>query len=160
MQTDESDDNIFPITDSLDNHSEVLTRYIDGFQLEEQLEPTDPPLTDQPPWRVSLEILQMNVSIIFDITNAIILGRNPKATDNSGILDLTPFGAHSSGVSRNHAILILERGNVLLRDVESTNGTGINGKKLTPLTNYVLHSGDIVQLGKLRMRVQFLYNTY
>lgn len=160
MQTDEPDDKVFPKTDFLKDDPEVLTRYIDGFRLEEHLEPDAPLLIDQPPWRVSLEILQLHVSIIFDIRSAMMLGRNPKAVASGETIDLTPFHAHRNGVSRNHAVLILEQGNVLLRDMESTNGTGINGKKLVPLTNYVLHSGDIMQLGKLQMRVQFLYNAY
>jgi len=48
-------------------------------------------------------------------------------------------------VSHNHAQLILEKGQVTLRDLDSTHGTKLNGK---PITATVLRPGDEIELGE------------
>ena len=47
-------------------------------------------------------------------------------------------------VSRQHAVLRLQRGQVLLTDLRSTNGTAVNGR---PVRSQVLRDGDRILLG-------------
>ena len=48
------------------------------------------------------------------------------------------------GISRNHASLSCENGVVRLKDMDSTNGTYVNQKKLQGMTAEELHYGDVV----------------
>jgi hypothetical protein len=54
-------------------------------------------------------------------------------------------------VSRNHALLDVEEGRLIVRDAGSSNGTFVNGERVQLRT---LHSGDIVAFGKTQMRVE------
>lgn len=49
-------------------------------------------------------------------------------------------------VSRKHARLIMQSGGYLLEDLGSTNGTFVNGQRLT--SPHVLRPGDVVMLGE------------
>ena len=63
------------------------------------------------------------------------IGRLP---DNSVIID-------NPAVSGHHARVFSESGAVILEDLNSTNGTFVNGK---PTTRQVLRNGDVVLIGK------------
>ena len=63
------------------------------------------------------------------------IGRLP---DNSVIID-------NPAVSGHHARVFSESGAVILEDLNSTNGTFVNGK---PTTRQVLRSGDVLLIGK------------
>ncbi len=67
-------------------------------------------------------------------------------------IDLTPFNAFERGVSRIHAILREIPGSMVLIDLGSSNGTRVNGQKLNPHEEAQLQSGDIIALGRLKMR--------
>ncbi len=49
-------------------------------------------------------------------------------------------------VSRRHARLYVQGGNMILEDLGSTNGTSVNGQRLTG--PYVLRAGEIITLGE------------
>ena len=53
-------------------------------------------------------------------------------------------------VSRRHAVIVLERKQYILRDLDSTNGTFHNGKKIREI---VLKYGDRVKIGSTSMKV-------
>lgn len=53
------------------------------------------------------------------------------------------------GISRVHALVVKEGEDCIIEDLNSTNGTWINGKPLEPRTRYVLKQGDKVQLAGL-----------
>jgi len=69
------------------------------------------------------------------------------------IVDLTPYGAFSSGVSRRHAMVRRKKTGYEIIDLDSTNGTWLNEKRLTPTKAYPLPSGATVRLGQLRLQV-------
>lgn len=54
-------------------------------------------------------------------------------------------------VSHHHAMLIHEAGEVKLRDLNSTNGTRVNGMRIVETR---LHNGDQVRLGSVEMRFE------
>ena len=54
-------------------------------------------------------------------------------------------------VSKLHCVLVKMEGLLLLRDLGSTNGTLVNGKRL--LDEMVLRDGDTLQLGSLVLQV-------
>jgi ABC-type multidrug transport system ATPase subunit len=52
------------------------------------------------------------------------------------------------GVSKNHAMITREQGNISIRDLESTNGTFVNGIRIHQTT---LRNGDEVQIGPFHL---------
>jgi hypothetical protein len=56
-------------------------------------------------------------------------------------------------VSRQHAAVTRERDRVVLNDLGSTNGTWINGRRLSRTQE--LHAGDTIRLGQVSMTFEF-----
>jgi pSer/pThr/pTyr-binding forkhead associated (FHA) protein len=76
------------------------------------------------------------------MADRIAIGRDPS-------LDVA-FPADAT-TSRNHAAITRENGNLVLRDLGSTNGSFVNGVRVTEQT---LQAGDEVRIGANQMRVQ------
>ncbi|HET7009619.1 MAG TPA: FHA domain-containing protein [Anaerolineales bacterium] len=68
-------------------------------------------------------------------------------------IDLGGYNAFDSGVSRMHAEVLLEEDGVYVVDLESANGTLVNGKKLEPQHVAPVRHGDVIQLGRLRLQL-------
>jgi pSer/pThr/pTyr-binding forkhead associated (FHA) protein len=83
-----------------------------------------------------------------------IIGRSDPVSQFIPDVDLTPYGALDNGVGRRQARLFLQNGQFMLEDLDSTNGTFVNGRKLNPGQPVPLGNGDQVQFGRLGM--QFL----
>jgi len=81
------------------------------------------------------------------------LGRVSEAQPIMPDIDLTPYQAYASGVSRLHAVLKREGKRVLVMDLGSSNGTYLNGKHLPPNTEHTLNHGDLLALGKLKIQI-------
>ena len=88
-------------------------------------------------------------------TSEFLIGRQDNASGISPDLDLTPFGALEKGVSRIHAAL--RRGDEVLSivDLDSANGTFLNGQRLAAHQPRLLRDGDEIRLGKLVMHIYF-----
>lgn len=81
------------------------------------------------------------------------LGRVSEAQPIMPDIDLTPYQAYANGVSRLHAVLKREGSHVLVMDLGSSNGTYLNGKRLTPNVDQTLSHGDMLALGKLKIQI-------
>lgn len=87
-----------------------------------------------------------------------ILGR--KVDEQSeNLIDLTPFGAYESGVSRLHAFVQKTENGYSITDLDSTNGTWIDHEKLPPRKAFRMASGSSIRLGKLQLVALFVQNT-
>lgn len=86
---------------------------------------------------------------------AIVLGRTDPRTRVEVDLDLTPYGALDRGVSRMHARLHLDGNHLYVTDLDSTNGTFLADRKLTPHKPELLRKGDQLVLGRLNVQVMF-----
>ena len=85
--------------------------------------------------------------------NEFILGR---LTDDSLILpdvDLTPYRAGDSGVSRLHVMVRREADRAMVMDLGSSNGTYLNGRRIQPDVDVALSHQDILALGALQIQV-------
>ena len=78
-----------------------------------------------------------------------IIGREDPISGVFPEIDLNPHQGEHHGVSRRHAKLIVEAGLAFIEDLDSTNFTFVERKKLAPRTPTALTSGDDVRLGKL-----------
>lgn len=82
------------------------------------------------------------------------VGRSDPVSSYTPEVDLAQHGALDHGVGRRHARLFIQHGQVLIEDLDSTNGSLVNGQRLVPHQPLALRDGDQIQFGKLRM--QFL----
>lgn len=62
-------------------------------------------------------------------------------------IDLTAFGGTTSGVSRRHALLRFSHGSWAITDLQSTNGTYVNGAKIAPNMPIPLHDQAKLRFG-------------
>ncbi|MBZ0298392.1 MAG: FHA domain-containing protein [Anaerolineae bacterium] len=84
-----------------------------------------------------------------------ILGRRDPTTGATPEVDLTAYAGYRMGVSRRHASLALENSQLNLWDLGSSNGTYLNGNKLTPHQPIMVRDGDEVRLGQMVLRLFF-----
>jgi hypothetical protein len=68
-------------------------------------------------------------------------------------VDLSRFEAYDAGISRMHAELRIESDGFYVIDLESSNGTFVNGKLIPAQEAEPVQHGDIIQLGRLRVQV-------
>ena len=61
---------------------------------------------------------------------------------------------HSEEVSRHHCEIQVEQGRVLIRDLESRNGTLVNGQRVEGQRE--LKMGDLLQIGSLQFEVRLI----
>ena len=79
-----------------------------------------------------------------------ILGREAEGVTET-LVDLTDLDGLAMGVSRRHAMIrAVENGYVII-DLNSSNGTWLNGQILIPTQPYELPSGASVQLAHLKL---------
>lgn len=83
------------------------------------------------------------------------LGRRDPATGTMPDVDLSAYAGYRLGVSRKHAIIRLKNERLEIYDLGSSNGTSVNGTRLTPHQPQILRDGDEVLLGKMMVRVLF-----
>jgi len=102
---------------------------------------------------ISLHFMDSGKILPLTSKNEFILGR---LTEDSPILpdiDLTPYRASASGVSRLHAVIKRRENKVMVMDLSSSNGTYINGRRIPPDVEETLRHGDIVALGALQIQI-------
>jgi pSer/pThr/pTyr-binding forkhead associated (FHA) protein len=122
----------------------------------EPLEPPSPRKSQSKPLpesSVSLKVLDTGAIIPLEGGLEFTLGR---VSGNQPILpdlDLTPYSAYESGVSRLHATIKIEKPGISVTDLGSANGTRVNGKKIPPHTPQLLENGDILTMGKFKVQV-------
>ncbi len=80
-----------------------------------------------------------------------IIGREDPVSGVFPTVDMNPHDGENLGVSRRHAQLTVEAGIYFIQDLDSTNFTFLDRKKLAPFTPAALSNGDEVRLDKLVM---------
>ncbi len=104
----------------------------------------------EPPPALRVVVGQHQVMLRFpEGKTELIWGRNDPVAHVNPDFDLTPFNGAALGVSRQHARVFYERGQVFIEDKGSTNHTHVQGRQLTPSTSQPLRSGDEIRLGRL-----------
>ncbi len=118
----------------------------DGTDLDEEEEvtavvgrpaPTQPTREEKTvPRRPQLIVLSgESVGETFHLDRPAIIGRG----------EVAQVRLHDDGVSRRHAMVVRVGGELCLEDLQSANGTRVNGE---PITRHVLRNGDTIQLGE------------
>lgn len=78
------------------------------------------------------------------VTDTALLGRAAECQIRLGLPE----------ISRRHCLLTFHEGQILLRDMGSSNGTRLNGKSIPPGVDHVVEQGGVIELGTLSCRVE------
>lgn len=114
-----------------------------------------PRLPDPVPWRLILQMVQPGQTRIgLNVWKSMIIGRADLTANVNPDLDMTPHQAHELGVSRQHAVLTPGNNALFVSDLESKNGTWVNGKYLPPGVRYPLSEGDQIEFGLIKLVVK------
>lgn len=103
---------------------------------------------------VSLYFPDSGRVIEFNEEGEFIVGRKHHSQAIIPDIDLTDFNAYQWGISKLHARLVVGPNQAEVVDMFSSNGTFVNGARLTPETPAPVKHGDFIMFGKLK--VQFL----
>ncbi|HSK87170.1 MAG TPA: FHA domain-containing protein [Anaerolineales bacterium] len=140
----------------LDGIDTLITQAITDEEIAEELnkKPTraEPTITPANSW-ISLHLMDSGKILPLASRNEFTLGRLSEGQPIMPDIDLTPYQAYASGVSRLHAVVKRDANRVLVMDLGSSNGTYINGRRLNPHVEELLSHGDVVALGKLKIQV-------
>lgn len=69
-------------------------------------------------------------------------------------VDLGPFRGAAAGVSRAHAVIDLAGPSPQIEDLDSTNGTYVNGHRLPPGRRVVVSQDDEIYFGQMAVRIE------
>lgn len=140
----------------LDGVETLVTKAITDEEIEEELKKKTPrPELESAPansW-LSLHLMDSGKIVPLASRNEFTLGRLSEGQPIMPDIDLTPYQAYASGVSRLHAVVKRDGNEVLVMDLGSSNGTYINGRRLNPHMEESLSHGDILALGKLKIQI-------
>lgn len=103
-----------------------------------------------PSIRVTLQVLSTGDQLPLKGKSEFTLGRISGTQPILPDIDLTPYQAYETGVSRLHALLLLDLDKITITDLGSANGTRINGDRVTAHAPYPLQDGDIISLGNFK----------
>jgi pSer/pThr/pTyr-binding forkhead associated (FHA) protein len=82
---------------------------------------------------------------VFDQPASCVAGRAPDC-------DLR-IGTGQASVSRHHCAFEIDPPHVLVQDLDSSNGTYVNGAALEPSGEQILQHGDVVRLGRTVVQI-------
>jgi len=140
----------------LDGVETLVTQAITDEQIADELkrkaqrpEPVSSPANS---W-ISLHLMDSGKILPLASRNEFTLGRLSEGQPIMPDIDLTPYQAYASGVSRLHAVVKRDAERVLVMDLGSSNGTYVNGRRINPHVEEALNHGDILALGKLKIQV-------
>ena len=112
----------------------------------------EPPSSPVNSW-ISLHLMDSGKILPLASRNEFTMGRLSEGQPIMPDIDLTPYQAYASGVSRLHAVVKRDTDRVVIMDLGSSNGTYLNGRRLNPHTEEELKHGDVIALGKLKVQV-------
>jgi pSer/pThr/pTyr-binding forkhead associated (FHA) protein len=97
--------------------------------------------------------------IIFEVMQQVIIGRHIPNNASQPSLDLTAYQAYEKGVSRVHARIRRVETGLLVEDMGSSNGSWLNGVRLTPYSPRPLAPGDKLLFARMPLEVYFRTET-
>jgi len=140
----------------LDGVETLTTKSVTQDQITQDLKSrsasVEPPSSPANSW-ISLHLMDSGKILPLASRTEFTMGRLSEGQPIMPDIDLTPYQAYASGVSRLHAVIKRESEKTIVMDLGSSNGTYLNGRRLNPHTEEELKHGDVVALGKLKIQV-------
>lgn len=140
-----------PTTNTIDRNQTGLLMFQSRFSASPP--PTISSSSSLPDVAVSLHLIESGIIVHLPKQNEITLGRSAEGQPILPDVDLSPYEAFSQGVSRLHSALKINMQQVSIIDLGSSNGTRVNGQKISPSIEYPLNHGDVIALGKFKIQI-------
>ena len=134
------------------NTQQIETGKMQDVSRQKPVPAAAPPAVALNDWAI-LHLLDTGQMLPLTDRNEFTLGRISEGQPIMPDIDLSPYQAYARGVSRLHAVLKREASRVFLMDLGSSNGTYVNGKRLTPNVDHAIANGDVIALGKLKIQI-------
>lgn len=141
--------------EQLGSGDDLIVPAISDDQIAEELSKKPPrpePIVPAYGW-ISLHFMGSGKILPLASRNEFILGRLSQDSLILPDVDLTPFRAGATGVSRLHAVVKRDANKAMVMDLGSSNGTYINGRRIHPDVEETLSHQDIIALGALQIQV-------
>src|SRR5258707_5599827 len=105
-------------------------------------------------WAIEFHFQNTDDVVRVPVESQLMIGRtDPTQTVFNG-LDLSPFGGGDLGVSRKHAVIRWQGPQLYIYDMDSGNGTVLNGTRLQPNIGYRLADGDSLYIGHMPIKLR------
>ncbi len=104
---------------------------------------------------ITLYLPETHQQISIELKGKAFIGRlTSPVAEHTAYIDLTSVEGYERGVSRRHMMLVYEPNAdmIIAFDLDSQNGSTLNGQLMSSHTGYELTHGDELQLGKLHLR--------
>ncbi len=144
------------------SHTKRLDGIVEDLELAEQKERERQNSFDNPfevafiPWVIEFRVIGTPDIIRAPLGERLIIGREDIASDIYPEINLSPYNGQYLGVSRKHARVIMRDNRITVEDLNSANGTYVNGKHINAMTPTRLRDGDQIKLGNLSLQVHFV----
>ncbi|MBN2469667.1 MAG: FHA domain-containing protein [Anaerolineae bacterium] len=156
LPTRPAEDIVSPDADASEFPAQVATRTVEAG-----------PERNEPRWgdaridertQLLAYVIHHDRSLRLDIhaTGTVVVGRQQLDSCPEAKLDLSEFDALEAGISREHARFELKDYSLYITDLDSTNGTYLNGLRILPRQPRVVRDGDEVRLGRLKLQILFV----
>ncbi len=109
-----------------------------------------------PTWLIELVFSKAQRSIKFPLVDRAIVGRVHEGDPHKPDVDLSSFNAQDEGVSRQHFALEVSEGHLKITDLESGNGTFLNGHRLEPYKSRAIVHGDMLTIAGLDAQLRVI----
>jgi pSer/pThr/pTyr-binding forkhead associated (FHA) protein len=104
---------------------------------------------------ISVRDSKAHFNFFFDEITELLLGRPDASTGSEPDINLETYGAADKGVSRRHAVIVRRDTALNVIDLDTPNGTFLNGQRLIANQPRILRDGDELRLGHMILRVSF-----
>lgn len=143
------------------SHTTRIDNIIEDLELarEKELEhqgKTDKPLEPLVPWVIEFRVIGTPEIIRAPLGERLTIGRDDAKNEIYPEIDLSQHNGQTFGVSRKHARVIMRDNRITVEDLNSANGTYINGKHIGVLVPTRIRDGDQLKLGNLALQVHFV----
>lgn len=116
--------------------------------------PSPSPIPDSETiWLVPTAVSAVPMRVDLSGNDGFVIGRSDARSSFVPDVDLADYSALERGVSRRHATFVRNQGVLHVIDLNSVNGTSINGNRLQADVPYPLHQGDLLKLGDLSLTI-------
>jgi hypothetical protein len=117
------------------------------------LEPVKPETLIGDKSRIIVYLVEIGVFLPQQDRLEFTIGRVSEGQPIMPDVDLSPYKAFENGVSRLHVVIRLRDNVLTIMDLGSSNGTHVNGVRLSTSVAHRLAKGDTIALGKFRIQI-------
>jgi pSer/pThr/pTyr-binding forkhead associated (FHA) protein len=112
----------------------------------------------KPKSRLIIHVQDASDPLIFNVDSirSLLIGRTQPNAGEPVDINLHSYDGLNQGVSRQHAEIVWKRGALHIVDRGSANGTYLNDQRLEADEPHILHDGDSLRLGQLRLGIMLV----